>query len=521
MDNSNVLIATHSLGIGGCETYVMTITKELIKRGYGVSIVAKDGILRPAIEKIGAKIYEIDFLNRSNMVENIENIKKIIKEDDIKHVMVQPFCPFFDAVVASIKQQIPYTLFFHGVSIEGYFDIRDCFGVLGIWSNIFIENIAMKYAQSFAYVSEETKDFYESKFGLEEQKGVILKNSVHIDEKIQPVNSIEKFLILTRIDTEKLNSIKAGINFYKEFYTRNKNKENLRLDIIGTGNCVDELKQFIEEDLNNYNINILEATDDTNAKIKNYDVLIGMGRSIIEAMSLKKFAILTNYDNYIGVINTTDNKIQKTAYANFSGRNMEKGNINSDIDYLLNLSKDQIIEIAENNYRYIEENNNISKNIIGFINSVKKDYINETKREKDLEEYLKLIKYINTINDQINNQAIEFKDKTENMQNKLDNFVAEIKTFENKNIIQQTQIEKLENQLNNANETIKDYNNRNDNQIKKIEEQQEKIRVFNLEIENYKKDIEKYKNMLNNIYSKKTYKIYRGLKKIIKKEQKY
>lgn len=50
-----VLFATHSLAMGGIETNLVLLTRELTERGVEVVVAARDGVLRPEIERAGGR----------------------------------------------------------------------------------------------------------------------------------------------------------------------------------------------------------------------------------------------------------------------------------------------------------------------------------------------------------------------------------------------------------------------------------------------------------------------------------
>ena len=68
MNNKNILIATHSIMTGGCETYILTLCTELVKKGYNISIVAQDGTLRKKFEDLNVKIHIINFFSREKAI---------------------------------------------------------------------------------------------------------------------------------------------------------------------------------------------------------------------------------------------------------------------------------------------------------------------------------------------------------------------------------------------------------------------------------------------------------------------
>lgn len=482
MVNRNFLIATNTLAIGGCETYVVTMARELKENGYGVTVVANDGIFKSHLESIGVKVYILNFFERLKHIENISVIQDIIREQEITDVCINPFYPFFEVVAACIKENVNYDLFFHGVSLKGYFDIKDSFSVLGIWSNIYIKDIATKYARSFVYVSEEVKEFYEKEFNLEKSKGIILKNSVKVEVKIDEVNKIKRFVMLSRIDNDKLDSIKCAIQLYKSIYDKSINKEEMCFDIVGMGNKLLELEQIVKE-CEEYNIKILEQTENPAYVMKNYDAVIGMGRTIIEAMSLKKIAILVTYNNYIGMINAKDvNEIEKIAYANFSGRNMLPNSIENGAKDILELNHEQINEIVNENYKYILNNNNIKTNVLDYINKTKEKTNILKDMQEELNEHLKIIQYIDNL--EKNN-----KDYEENLKIILEN-----------NATQKKELNYKEDKINQL--------------IKTVEDNNKEIEYYKQQSQANRNEADYYKNMLNNIYNKRGYKIYRAIKNI-------
>lgn len=420
MIKKNILIATHSLGIGGCETYVVTMARELKEKGNDVTVIANDGIFRKHLENMGVNVEIINFFDREQCFENIDKIEKIIKEKNITDVCVNPFYPFFEVISACIKTDVSYDLFFHGVSLEGYFDVKYSFDSLGIWSGIYIKNIVNKYARNYVYVSEEAKTFYEREFGLEKEKGIVLRNSVKIEKQDTNVNKIEKIVMISRIDSDKLDSIKCAIELYKSIFDNSFQKERMCLDIVGTGNKVSELQQIVQEN-KKYNINLKKETDKSSEVMKQYDAVIGMGRTIIEAMSLKRFPILVTYNNYIGIVDANNHeKINKIAYANFSGRNMQSCDIEQGAKDIIYLKSEDINRIINSNYEYVSENNDIETNLLQYMNNIKEIPIFEENAKEELEEYLKVIKYIISL-EKSNKAKSQEIDRYENMLNNIYN----------------------------------------------------------------------------------------------------
>lgn len=473
MKKKNILIITQSLGIGGCETYILTQCKMLCELEYNVSIIAKDGILRKEFEKIGVNFFEIDVFQKDK--NTIEKIKKIIQNENIDQVHIHPFYPFYSAVVASLSMKVPYILYFHGViDIEAIFESVIGKGI----SNIFLKNIALKYASKYIYVSNEVKEYYEGKFGLEANKGYLLPNSIYFKDlnyfaKDNNINRIQKFISVSRLDEDKMNSVILGIDFYIKYFLKYKNKYGedsaLCLDICGDGNSLDKIKEFVNKNYGeDYNIHFIGASNkEVFDIICEYDVVFGMGRCILEAIAMKKIPVLVSYDTYIGCIYDKNINFNKLSYSNFSGRNLNNGNVDKDIDFLLETNNNMLNEIKQKNYDYINENNNIQLIVKEFENIISD--LNMINVVDDIDSYIEIISYY-------------------------------IETEKDKN-----RIIKLYERLN------KDYNKlsiQHDMDVKEVIDLKEKVIELEKEINKVDVEYQKTKNELNSIKSKKIYKLY-------------
>ena len=55
--NCKILMATMGLDIGGAETHIVELAKELKKRGYDVIIASNGGVYVPEVEAAGIRHY--------------------------------------------------------------------------------------------------------------------------------------------------------------------------------------------------------------------------------------------------------------------------------------------------------------------------------------------------------------------------------------------------------------------------------------------------------------------------------
>ena len=76
-----IMLCLNQLGIGGIETAVLSQTSQLIKKGYKVVVVAKNGIYKEQFEKVGATCIDFEFIIQNEVdTTKIQHICDIIKK---------------------------------------------------------------------------------------------------------------------------------------------------------------------------------------------------------------------------------------------------------------------------------------------------------------------------------------------------------------------------------------------------------------------------------------------------------
>jgi len=81
----NILMALMQLDIGGAETHVVELSKELKRRGHNIVIASKGGVYLPELEEAGIKHYVVPLhdKNPKNMLTSYRMLKEIIKDEKI------------------------------------------------------------------------------------------------------------------------------------------------------------------------------------------------------------------------------------------------------------------------------------------------------------------------------------------------------------------------------------------------------------------------------------------------------
>lgn len=292
--------------LGGAETHIITLAQELEEIGHNVQIVSSYGPAVSKIHELGIKFHDLDIFNPSNYFMNAEKILEIIEFENIDIIHVHPFHSQIVIGLVKLIKNIPTVTTIHGAyktpSVEG------------------LQNFFERYI----LVSEET-----SKFHIDNR--YISKELIHIIHNSVPVISnstieickdgILKIVYISRIDKDKLPSIVFFINCIEEIIKI----FNVDVKIIGNGNeynyivtMVNELNEKVGKQV----IHIIPGSTNVLEFMKAADIVVGVGRVLLEALSVKKIPICIGNKNYVGIINR-DN-LMGISEVNFTDRNTNR-----------------------------------------------------------------------------------------------------------------------------------------------------------------------------------------------------
>lgn len=347
----NILICLEQLNIGGVETAVLNYALEL-KKNNKVIILAKDGLYKELLEKNNIKVinfnYEIkDFID----LKQIKVIEQIIDKNKINEIHIHQLPCIQYLMPILLSKNIPYISFVHS-NIKGSYEwFSKTYNIYSYLIPLYFKN-----ANKIITITESAFEEINNLYKINKKNHIILKNSICLDfyKTNKDVKKISKFLLISRFAKEKRDSILSAINFFIQIQDKTNNR--CHLSIVGDGELKEEILNKIKD---KKNIELLPATNDVKGIMDSYDVVLGMGRCILEAIAMKKIPIIIGYNKCINIVNKEN--IELANNYNFSGNNFEKNNISYEV--LLNMNKTQIKEIIEYNYKFVSDNLNVSNNI--------------------------------------------------------------------------------------------------------------------------------------------------------------
>ena len=361
MENKTILICLERLDVGGVETSVYNQALVFKEKGYNVIILAKNGIYTEKLKEQGITCIDFEFkLNNEIDISGTKQIIEIIKKYNVGQIHIHQFPCLLNAFIACIITKRPYLALVHSRLTEVFDWYISQFPLYKRLFKFYFDN-AYKII-TLNYGSIELNSKY---FDIPKENYAVLKNSIYFKEYItqNQVKQINNFMIISRIAPEKIISIQNGINFFIQYANSNNNFDG-KLVIYGDGDekSIATVKKYIEDNnINSYSIFLAGGTNEVAKEMEKYDVVMGMGRCIIEAIATKRIAIISSPKEIKFLVDK--NNIYDSIEANFASNDLEARNIEDIIVQLQRLDSEKIEKITEENFNIALKELDISKNV--------------------------------------------------------------------------------------------------------------------------------------------------------------
>ena len=363
----NILICGEDLESGGVETAIVNDAIALKKKGNNVYILAKKGVYTKKVESVGIENieFEFEFINGFDF-NGAKKVVNIIKEKEIEEVHIHKFIDIPICVPACIIAGVPYVAHIHEGLPTSYDWIMNSYDMYKSMLEIYLKN-----AYRIIAITENVKKYNMQLFNIPEEKYLVIHNSINFelfDNKTVTVTPIKKFLLISRLSKEKEKSIQNGIDLFTEY---SKHVDDCKMRIAGRGNVEKELKEYVDK--RGYtNIEFIGQTENIPEEIANADIVLGMGRCMIEAMASKRLCCIIGYEKIKSIL---QNDILKLAeFENFSGRGLPDKTEKEIVQEILNLTDNDIDKILEDNYNFAREEFDIEKNAYSIEENINIEY---------------------------------------------------------------------------------------------------------------------------------------------------
>lgn len=312
-----ILMATMGLDIGGAETHIVELSKELKHQGHDIIIVSNGGVYVPEITAAGIRHYDAPMHRRN--VRDMRRARAILRDvirreqPDIVHAHAR--IPAFLCGSLQKQMKFPFVTTAHWVF--------DASGVLRYLTNWGDRTIA---------VSDDIKSYLIREYGLPPEHISVTINGIDT-EKFSPAVTGDKVIrefgldpakpilsYVSRMDADRALVARQLIQIAPDL---DRAVPGIQLLIAGGGNVFQELNKKAREvnaALGRPCVTMAGPRTDINEIVAAGQVFVGVSRAALEAMSAAKPVIVAGNEGYHGLFGP--DKLAEAQAGNFCCRGL-------------------------------------------------------------------------------------------------------------------------------------------------------------------------------------------------------
>lgn len=339
-----ILMALMGLEIGGAETHVVELSKELHKQGHTVIVASNGGVYEQTLEAEGIPHVKIPMhlRNAFTMGRSLRLLRALIQKEEPDLVHAHARIPAFLCGILQRQMGFPFITTAHWV-----FEVTP------------VLRFATNWGQQTVAVSEDIKDYLMQNYQVPADQIHVTINGIDTDQFAPgPKNAVlaREFGLgsgpvigtVSRLDESRELAAKELIALMPTLLAE---IPGVQLLIVGGGNYEEALRQQAEEVNRHAGRNAVVMTGprtDIAELVGLCDVFVGVSRAALEAMSAEKPTILAGNEGYIGILGSHD--LADAQDSNFCCRGFDPINPNvllSDLLALMRMEPDQRQALGE------------------------------------------------------------------------------------------------------------------------------------------------------------------------------
>lgn len=353
----NILLVTMEMQVGGAETHILELAKELKKRQHNVFVMSAGGKYAELLEKAGIQHIFAPLKDKkiTNMIKAYKLIKRAIIENKIDVVHAHARIPAFISGKVCKKLNIPFVTTAHGV-----YKINTILKCLTNWG------------EKTLAVSEDIKEQIIRDYKLNPNDVDVTVNGINtesfckeyikeIAEKLGVDDRTFSIIHVSRLDKQSSNVAKLLISIFKDL--EEKIETNLKLIIVGDGDEFETVNNMAKV---HSNIIMTGLRTDVADILKCGKVFVGVSRAALEAMSCEMPVILAGNKDYgqgqIGLFDET--RKEQAISTNFCCRGCEdttEDKLLRDIIKVYSMSEAEVMELGKYGRNIVIENYSVEK----------------------------------------------------------------------------------------------------------------------------------------------------------------
>lgn len=310
-----ILMTTMSLDIGGAETHIIELAKELKRRGIDVVVVSNGGMFVNELKEAGIKHISLP-LNSKNPAavwRSFKSLYKLIKTEHFDVVHAHARIPAFICGLLAGRLHFRFMTTCHGVyNITPYWRLISNWGERALAVSCDIKQYLIdNYGMNSDSITLTINGIDTARFNRDIDRG--FEKKINIDPM-----SKHRVIYVSRIDRE---SAHVAFRLTEAATELQKIYSDLEIIIAGSGTALNELRTTAERINRSVGYSIIKLTGaitEIDKLLPLGDIFIGVSRAALEAMATGLPAVLAGSQGYIGVFG--EDKLKAALDTNFCCR---------------------------------------------------------------------------------------------------------------------------------------------------------------------------------------------------------
>lgn len=346
-----ILLLIDSMSVGGAETHVHDLARELLRLGHSVTVASSGGELARKLSVCGVRHIKIRFFTRGVMSGAIDyfRLRALVRRERFDVIHAHSRRAAFVGERIARRAQVPFVTTAHAK---------------------FSASPIKKYMSRWGYyvsaVSEDIAAHLGEAYGIAPERITVIPNGVdteHFAPSERSENSGERRIaFVSRLDAD-CSAAAYTLCRISERLSRHFGK--IKISIVGGGSEYSPLSLLAAHTnriLGYTAIETLGKLSDVRGVLARADVFVGVSRAAIEAMSMGVNTVLAGNEGAFGIV--TPENIKRAAEDNFCGResaSLDAERLLSDIISVLDMPREQVRAASAAVREYIKENHSAAE----------------------------------------------------------------------------------------------------------------------------------------------------------------
>lgn len=348
-----ILMVTMAMNIGGAETHILELCRELNRLGHDITLASFGGVYADELTSIGIRHAELPLhtKNPSAVLTSYRGLEKIIAEGNFDLVHAHARIPAFICGLLQKRMKFRFVTTAHLN-----------FSVNPLWRKI------SHWGERVMAVSDDIADYLVTEYGYPRDKIYLTVNGIDTEKFSPDVNfdnvlaenglqrNRRRIVYISRLDADRAEPAYRLLEIAPKIAAEFPDTDII---IVGGGTELENLKKIAEKanrEIGERRVVMTGAASNINEYAASADLFIGVSRSALEAMSASRPVIVAGGQGALGIFD--ESKAEPAINTNFCCR----GYPNADGDTLygwisdcLNRTPAELAKMGEYNREFIKE----------------------------------------------------------------------------------------------------------------------------------------------------------------------